>query len=852
MDEWSIRGAVGGNGGGGVADGSGTKTDGEQGKSHSNYKENKSTSKAGNGGPGGVGGARGGNGGLYALPAVGLTASPYRASDALPATGAPNFLEVDVTLDTGMKNGNGQAVKATYKQPFAGVLVPLDDVETGGMNPRAKRAGYRFAGYWTDDGTCVYGPDYKPTMVLWPYPKDMTLTARWEVAPEILSVTSSGDAASTLDVYGNTAITLRDAVSALAADPLLVGTDGRRRVTFEKLAEGDTTVRLQREIEVPTGVRSFEINGLYGLTNGVVIVAGSNARHFKFRGKATDEAAFSFANLTFKGGNVTDNGGSILVNGQASVSIDNCSFLGNHADNRGGAINVEASNAKITVLATTFAGNSSKYGGALRMTGNGAKALVVNTTFSGNTGSSYGGAANVVGCQGLDLLACTFADNTSQHGPALSLGIPLRAVNCIFAAKAGSGGAVAPQIQGDDLSLNWCSVDVDSAKVFAGGGAPVTQMVAGVTHVVHPPLGGAATGNEDAAEIYHDASYKNVRAVGDDGRRVTLAGNPDQAKIPFILDQLQTVRTAPTRGAVRLAVGTQPVTVELDGVLCDEEGRPRPYAAVATPAIVTYDSGEVAMTDLAIHTASNGVFGLSVPVDGSDGLSHNVTGIQVDALGPEPIAVATAPYALTAASVDLIASDDYIPLAGDGIAIGNLAAASISASQSFDARSAESFTAGELKGFNEIDLEHVAVTGGSLEWLGGDKPAKGVEFANLSQTSVGGGVVAFSGTVSVPYSTQTNTWQAAGDGFMQLRLIGPSAAAIGYVNVEVNVLNSNGSTAFEVTKRGDFGGADRRLLWTIPVRKGQQVELKLDEDEKEKPDCEIPVHAQFIYFGVPE
>ena len=258
------------------------------------------------------------------------------------------------------------------------------------------------------------------------------------------------------------------------------------------------------------------------------------------------------------------------------------------------------------------------------------------------------------------------------------------------------------------------------------------------------------------------------------------------------------------------------------------------------------------MTDLAIHTASNGVFGLSVPVDGSDGLAHNVTGIQVDALGPEPITVTTAPYALTAASVDLIASDDYIPLAGDGITIGNLAAASISASKAFDARSAGTFTAGELKGFNEIDLEHVAVTGGSLEWLGGKNAAKGVEFANLSQMSVGGGVVAFSGTVSVTWGTKTNTWTAASDGFMQLRLIGPSAAATGYVNVEVNVLESNGSTAFQVTPRGYFGGADRRLLWTIPVRKGQQVQLKLGEDERNKSACDIPVHAQFIYFGVPE
>ena len=64
-----------------------------------------------------------------------------------------------------------------------------------------------------------------------------------------------------------------------------------------------------------------------------------------------------------------------------------------------------------------------------------------------------------------------------------------------------------------------------------------------------------------------------------------------------------------------------------------------------------------------------------------------------------------APYALTAASVELLGSNDYVPLYGDAIAIGNVAAQSISVTNSFDARAAGSFTAGELKGFKEIDLE---------------------------------------------------------------------------------------------------------------------------------------------------
>ncbi len=331
-----------------------------------------------------------------------------------------------------------------------------------------------------------------------------------------------------------------------------------------------------------------------------------------------------------------------------------------------------------------------------------------------------------------------------------------------------------------------------------------------------------------------------------------LAGEAGQATIPFVTDQLAQLRTSPTRGAVRLAVGTEPVAVDIDGVLCDAAGNPRPDAVVETDATVFYDSGEAVGTNLTIRTAAGGAFGLSVPVDGSDGLAHNVTGICVRALGPGAVAVATAPYALKAASVDLVASPDKVALDGTGVAVGNLAAMSIAASKSFDARSAGSFTAGSLKGFKSIDMEQVPVSGGSLKWLGGTGRAAGVTFANLDAMSVGGGKEAFSGTIKVPYKTQTTKWQASADGFMQLEVRAPSRPAHEYLMVEVNVLNSKGHKEFEVTPRGLFGGPDQRALWTIPVRRGQYVELKLDEHESGKPAVDINVHAQFIYFGVPE
>ena len=858
IDKTKIRGGKGGVGGGGKIGGKGGKedaqyvgTDGEAGKTAKNFDENnKDQSKAGDGGKGGDGGEQGASGGLYVLPSVGLSISPYRASDALTAQAFVNFFEVDVTLDMGLKNAGGTAVTTTVKQPFAYAFTALDDLEINGVNPRIKRPGYRFAGFWTTaegDGTCVYGPDYKPTMVLSPYTQDFTLYARWEVDPSILSVTSSGDGASTLGVYGNTVITLRDAVNALIDNPLLVGEDGRRRVTFEKLDATNRIIRLAGEIVIPAGARSFEINGLCELVpgeKGVEIVASANSRHFNFRGKTSDNGGmFTFANLNFKGGNPSGGGGSILASG-ANVYVDNCSFIGNSTTGYGGAINLEASSTNyLLVVSTTFARNSAGHGGAVRLAGNGNAALFVNTTFSGNVASGHGGAINAINGQEVGLLACTFTGNAAGNdskGPTLSVSTPVKAVNCIFTGNE-------PQFQGslDKITTYWCSTGVSPSEAFVSGGSPIMQAVAGVTHVIHPPLGGANAGNEDAAEIYSDPSYENVRAVGRDGTSVTLAGHPDLAKIPFVIDQLAAVRTAPTRGAVRLAVGTEPVTVELDGVLYDEGGNPKSNQLVNAEVTVSYSDGEATPTNVVIKTAEYGVFGLSVPVDGSDGLSHNVTAVKVDALGPDPIAVTMAPYALTAASVELLGSNDYLPLYGDAIAIGNVAAGSISVTNSFDARAATSFTAGSLKGFGKIDLEHVDVSGGTLDWLGGENPqtTRGDVFADLASMSVGGGADAQNvGTIS---GGKVSTWEAKNDGFFQLQAQCQNPTN---TTLRIELLAPGNVVAAEVTPEGTLGDSSdaRRFIWTIPVRKDDTVRLMLSAGEL------TLVKGQFIYFGVAE
>ena len=368
----NIDGGKGGDGKGGLVGGGSGSGEPESSTEHNNYKEDTHPiSKTGAGAAGNAGYAQGAGGKVVVLPTAAIACSPSCTVDSGAGLPQEQFLSVTMTLDFGLTEG-GSAKQIQVAQPFACKMVTLLD------EAKVKRAGYRFAGYWTDDGTCVYGPDYKATMVMSPYVEDYTLYARWEIDSSILSITSSGDGASTLDVYGNEAITLRDAVNALVANPLLVGEDGRRRVTFEKLDSTNRVIKLAGEIAIPAGARSFEVNGLCELVpgeKGVELVAGANSRHFNFKGASSDDGGmFSLANLTLTGGK-GDNGGSLLLSG-ASISIDNCAFLGNEASNYGGAICLMAKSTNyLLVASTTFAGNSANHGGALRLQGDGNAAF---------------------------------------------------------------------------------------------------------------------------------------------------------------------------------------------------------------------------------------------------------------------------------------------------------------------------------------------------------------------------------------------------------------------------------------------------------------------------------------------
>ena len=92
---------------------------------------------------------------------------------------------------------------------------------------------------------------------------------------------------------------------------------------------------------------------------------------------------------------------------------------------------------------------------------------------------------------------------------------------------------------------------------------------------------------------------------------------------------------------------------------------------------------------------------------------------------------------------------------------------------------------------------------------------------------------------------------ASGQTFGVPAIYVPPTATL-YITGEGKLVAVGGNVAFNVTPKGTVGpdGTDRRLVWTVPVRKGQTIRLTmyggLSAFELSS------VRGQFIYFGVAE
>ena len=815
---------IGGNGG---APGSAGET--RPGVKNIKYGENGSYHN-GYGGNGGTTAGSGGAGSLYVSLRAGVddkTGLRY----GLPPAAQNSAIAVTVTFD-------GKPEKLDWDFTYMGKLPNASN-----LNPR--RVGYRFAGWWTKPekgNVCFYDRDGTPVMPYCDQIDQIDLVSKWEVDSSILTVNSTADGGDFLNAADKT-VTLRAAVRALCDNPTLTGTNGARRIVFA-LPRDNSTVTLKSPIVVSKNVAPFEIFGLCSDTNGVfaVTLTCEKGRILEVNGDG-----ISLSHLMLNGASASAAGGALLCNG-SFLMIDDCSFIGNSAT-EGGAIC--ARNGFSLMRGCTFAGNraSSRYGA---VSGSGLTAAI-NCTFSENhVDVAKGMASAALGVSGDGLVAhCTFAGNNSSLTSAQVSNVTatVTAVNCIFAD--------GPEAVNNKSKVTMLySGETKPLDAFVGGGLPQTNNIYGVDQVWYEPR--QCDDNYNAAMLLYDgygvSSMITVKGVETN----VLFGTAAEANIPILADQLRSVRFAPTRGAIRLISGENRPGVYLEGIYREGAGRPTNVTAV-----VTYDDKVVTSNKVEVTPNKYGFFGLNIPVEGSDGTTHNAVTVSVEALNKpaESMGIATMPYAFTASSSDVLvtgdgAGDDKdVVFPGDAVTANRVVADSVTvAIDGWLEVGSQEFSAGTVRGFGSIELAGIDITEGRLKILQ-DRNDQGVteklDYGNLKgmlprsteQPFANGRsnvTERLAAQVNQTVSTDFSGCKATGDGFLQLfvRVPAVSGARIG---LKVGGL--------EVTPLGAFGadGRERRFLWTVPVRKGDVTKLTLSAGSTAvSADC----LRQYMYFGV--
>lgn len=208
---------------------------------------------------------------------------------------------------------------------------------------------------------------------------------------------------------------------------------------------------------------------------------------------------------------------------QSSLLLVGCTLRDNRVmsyPSGGGALDLQQSRA--TILRSSLIGNSRTEGGAIFMHP-GSSALIGHSIFEGNA-ARFGGGAIHSSEADLDLVGCTFRDNSvSNAGGAVSAG-NMRAVNCRFLDNtadiagaviasgsvftnclfAGNSAATAGACQLEGSSLVHCTVYGNSAQaeiVLGYGSAAVHNSIVWGNEVFadsdNPPVQGAAVSYSD-------------------------------------------------------------------------------------------------------------------------------------------------------------------------------------------------------------------------------------------------------------------------------------------------------------------------------------------------------------------
>ncbi len=203
----------------------------------------------------------------------------------------------------------------------------------------------------------------------------------------------------------------------------------------------------------------LNINGplhIIGAANGnTVIDANDIDRVFEINNGTT-----TFENLTIQGGDVSGDGGALLIGGSAGAILESVVVRDNEASGFGGGIRVSGS---LTVNNSVIENNTASRGGGVLLAGGNGNSINA-TTISGNTSSTSGGG--VVATSGSHTFTnTTISGNTSATGGGFqSDGASTQIVNSTITKNEAT-------VEGGGLKRNSGTVMLDGS-IVAGNIAP--------------------------------------------------------------------------------------------------------------------------------------------------------------------------------------------------------------------------------------------------------------------------------------------------------------------------------------------------------------------------------------------
>ena len=178
-------------------------------------------------------------------------------------------------------------------------------------------------------------------------------------------------------------------------------------ILFTNTLSGQTILLTSGQVTLSNSV-DIDASSLAG---GIVIDAGGASRVFEI----STSTVVTLDSLTITNGNVSGNGGGILMDDGVTLTLNNCTVAGNSAAMGGGVAQISGF---LTANNSTVSGNTAtQNGGGLAIAG--GLATLNNCTLVGNSGMDGGGLA--VGAGAADTLNnCTITGNSASDGGGIA------------------------------------------------------------------------------------------------------------------------------------------------------------------------------------------------------------------------------------------------------------------------------------------------------------------------------------------------------------------------------------------------------------------------------------------------